>query len=89
MEAEEFSMDSIFQVVDQFKFSIQLSYEKDAEVEAIASAHLGRLFFKVMHKKEKAIIYYKDSVRLCETLKPKTFTIFKWYQNMIKDMDEY
>jgi len=89
MEAEEFSMDSIFQVVDQFKFSIQLSYEKDAEVEAIASSHLGRLFFKVMHKKEKAIRYYKDSVRLCETLKPKTFTIFKWYQNMIKDMDDY
>lgn len=74
MEAEEFEMDSIFQAADQFRFCIQLAYEKDAEVEAIASGHLGRIFYKVLHKKEKALEQYKDSIRICETLKPKTFT---------------
>jgi len=55
MDAEEFEMDSIFQAVDQFRFCIQLSFEKDPEVEAIASGHLGRIFYKILHKKEKAL----------------------------------
>lgn len=88
MESEQYNMDAIMDAVDQFKFSMSITQDKDLEVEAIAAAHLGRIFNRCFHKTEKAAGYFKQSLRICEALKPKTFFQVKWYQNMIKDMDE-
>ena len=52
------------------------------------ASHIGKIFYQALKKPEKAKKYYLDSVRLLETLKPKTFNDQKWYQVMMKHMDE-
>lgn len=52
------------------------------------AAHLGRIFYKGLRNSDKAKTFYLDSIRLLETLKPKTFNEFKWHQLMMKHMDE-
>lgn len=84
---EEIQMDMIYDSIDQFNFAINIAQEKDIEVEAIASAFLGRIFYRCFHKNEKALSYFKQSKDLCESLKPKTFNLVEWYKNMIKDLD--
>lgn len=88
MEGENYNMDAIMDSIDQFKFSISITQDKDLEVEATAAAHLGRIFYRCFHKEDKAGNYFKQSIRICEALKPKTFNKVKWYKNMIKDMDD-
>jgi len=87
MASETYNMDAIMDCMDQFKFSIKISQEKDLEIEAQASAYLGHLLFRCFHKNEKANGYFKRSIRICDALKPKSFTSVKWYKTMVKEMD--
>lgn len=48
-------------------------HEKDVELEAIAAANMGKIFYKGLSNSKKAKQYYRDSIRMLETLKPKTF----------------
>ena len=73
MEAESYNMDTIMGAIDQFKFSISITKEKDIEIEAIASSYIGKIYFRCFHKHEKASGYFRQSLRMCESLKPKSF----------------
>ena len=81
-------MDLMYDTLDSYNDARNMIHEVDPELEGIVSAHLGRLYYKGLHKSEKAKQYYRDSVRLLETLKPKTFNEYKWHKLMMKHMDE-
>lgn len=87
-KSEEFNLDLIYDAIDSFTRAISLSFEVDAEVEAISSAHLGKVFYTGLKNNIKAKKYYLDSIIILETLKPKIFTHEKWYKLMVKHMEE-
>lgn len=43
---EDLDIDLIYTSIDSFTRAISLSFEVDAEVEAISLAHLGKAFYK-------------------------------------------
>ena len=57
----------------------------DVEMEGIASAHLGHIYYLGLKNSKKAKTYYLDSKRLVDTL-PKSYTHEKWHQNMMNYM---
>jgi len=87
-DSENFDVDLIYDSIDNYKNALNLIHEKDPEIEAIISAHLGRIFYKGLKLSAKARLYYLDCIRLLETLKPKTYFDHKWHQLMMKHMDE-
>ena len=81
-------MDLMSDAIDYYINARNLIHEVDPEIEAIVSAHLGRIYYQGLRKNEKAKKFYLDSLRMLETLKPKTFNQEKWHQTMTKHMDE-
>ena len=73
--------------INQFKFSIRITKEKDLEIKAIASSHIGKIYFQCLNKHENASYYFRQSLRFCESLKPKLFTQFQWHKDMLLIMD--
>ena len=87
-KSENIDMDAVYDALDLYKSVMSKIHEKEVELEAIAAANLGKIFYKGLSKNDKAKTYYRDSIRLLETLKPKVFTEFRWHQLMMKHMDE-
>ena len=52
---------------------------KDVEMEGIASAHSGHVYYLGLKDSKKAKKSYVDCLRLLETVKPKTFNDQKWH----------
>lgn len=86
--SDQVNMDSVYDALDMYKQIMTMVHEKDVELEAIAAANLGKIFYKGLATRDKAKGYFRDSIRLLETLKPKLFTEFKWHKLMMKYMDE-
>lgn len=85
---ESIDIDMVYTAIDSFTRAINLSYERDPEVEAISSSLLGMAFYKGLQKAVKAKKHYLDSIRILETLKPKTFNHEQWHKLMMKYMNE-
>ena len=88
LDYESFDYEDVFGCLDQFKFAISLSKEKNLEVEGICCAHLTKLFYKFLKMNKKAKEYGNRCVHILESLKPKIFTDYKWYKLMMKHMTE-
>ena len=86
--SENVDMDLMLDVLDRYNSAREKIHEFDPEMEAFISAHIGRIYYQGLSNSEKAKKYYRDSLRLLETLKPKTFNEQPWHQTMMKHMDE-
>ena len=66
----------------------------DVEMEAIASAYLGHIYYLGLKNptsaegENKAKKYYNDCQRLLMTLQPKTFNGEKWHQDLMTYLNE-
>jgi hypothetical protein len=78
-DSDNINMDLMYDALDCYNDARNLIHEVDPEIEAVVSAHLGRIYYKGIRNDEKAKKYYLDSLRLLETLKPKTFNEHKWH----------
>ena len=56
-------------VLDHYNSARSKIHELDLEMEAFITAHLGRIFYLGLGKAEKAKKYYRDCLRLLETVK--------------------
>ena len=65
--------DLMQEAADRCNDARKLIQDANPEIEAVVLANLGRIYYKGLHNDEKAKKYYHDSLRLLETLKPKTF----------------
>ena len=86
-------MDLMHDVLDIYNNAREKIHEVDPEMEAVVSAHLGRIYYQGLRNAEKAKKYYRDSLRLIETLKKEGkrtlwFNDQPWHQTMMKHMDE-
>lgn len=72
-KSDSVDMDAVYDALDMYKSIMTKVHEQDVELEATAAANLGKIFYKGLAKTDKAKQYYRDSIRLLETLKPKTF----------------
>lgn len=80
MEADEnVDMDGVYDALDGFKMAENIAAGNDPETEAVASAYMGKIFYKALKRPDKAKKYYNDCIRLLETLKPKVFSDKKWH----------
>ena len=86
MQAEQIDMDTVLMALDQFNFAKSIADEKILEVEAIASAYIARIYYRCFKKVEKSANYYRQSIRICNALKPRSFIRDDWYKEMMKDM---
>jgi hypothetical protein len=57
-------MEQIFNALDSYHLAINLSKDRDIEIEAICCSHIGKIFYKTLKKDEKARTYFYDSVRI-------------------------
>lgn len=87
-ENENMKTDLIYDALDNYNNSIKLTFEVYLEIEAISNAQIGKLQYRAFKNNMKAKQHYNDVVRLCEAMKPKIFTEEKWYQLMMKHMQE-
>ena len=81
----------MFDLIDAFKEVCTKAHAKncgDVEMEAIASAYLGHIYYLVQKNSKRAMNYYRDCLRMIRTLVPKTFNDQKWYQDLMKYYNE-
>jgi len=88
MEDENYNMDLVYDSIDCLHRAISLSFEKDAEVEALSFCQLGKIFYKCIKDLNKAIKHYRSCIRILETLKPRVFNEFAWHKLMMKHVEE-
>ena len=67
--SENVDMDLMHDVLDHYNSAREKIHEFDPEMEAFISAHLGRIYYLGFRNNKKAKKYYRDSLRLLETLK--------------------
>ena len=71
-DSENVDMDLMYDVLDHYNSAREKIHELDPEMEAFISAHIGRIYYLGLRNAEKAKKYYRDSLRLLETLKKKS-----------------
>ena len=67
--SENVDMKLMTNVLDRYNSAREKIHEFDPEMEAFVSAHLGRIYYLGLRDAKKAKKYYRDSLRLLETLK--------------------
>ncbi len=84
-EDESIDMELIYDSLDIYRLAYQQTYflntknQPDVELEAIVSAKLGYIFFKVFKSYEKARTFLNQCIRLGISLYPKVVTHERWY----------
>jgi hypothetical protein len=86
---EELNFDLIWDVIDWFKDAIVKMRGKDIESEAEISSDLGYVYGNILKLKEKSKNYFHISWHLIDSLRPKVFTRFKWYQRCAQAIQQY
>lgn len=78
---EALDIDKMWQIVDLFKQAELLTRELDLECEAMVCSSLARIFDKVFKLESRARNYARQSLRLAEAMKPRTFHGAAWLVN--------
>lgn len=78
---EDLNLDAIRVALDMFHRILQM--DGAVEQEAIASAKLGDLLCTVFRAYERGYVLCMQSIRLCESMKPKLFNHCPWYQRSV------
>ena len=81
-------LDDAYDSVDAYTRAISRSFNgQQPELEAIASAELGKVFLNALQNNKRAKKHINDCVRILETLKPRVFTAEAWHKEMMQNLN--
>ena len=73
--------------IDCFKRARKLVYDKDYELEAMAEAYLGNIYYKAHKNKTIARPHLYDAIRLAN-LVARSFTTEEWFKRATQQLAE-
>ena len=74
--------------MDAYTRAISRSFNgQQPELEAIASAEIGKVFLNALKNNKRAKKHINDCVRILETLKPRVFTNETWHKEMMSNLN--
>ena len=88
-DEEELDMTLVFEVIDWYKQAVLLAREIEIEQEAIAQSRLGVVYDKVLKLTQRAKDYFKHTLQLVESMKPRVFTFCDWYKECVMTLQRY
>lgn len=88
-DEEELDMTLVFEVIDWYKQAVLLAREVEIEQEAIAESRLGVVYDKVLKLTHRAKDYFKHTLELAESMKPRVFTSHDWYKECVTTLQRY
>jgi hypothetical protein len=75
--------------VDLYRSAIEKTREKNFDLEAESLSKIGLLYDKAMNLKTRARHCFYTCIKLCETLKPKSFAQNSWYKRCLSRLKDF
>ncbi|KAJ8305731.1 hypothetical protein KUTeg_016276 [Tegillarca granosa] len=89
IDEETLNIEMVWDIIDWYRQAIVLTRDLDMEMEAIALSRLGVVYDKVLKLKPKAKECFMASVRLAESMHPRTFNTTDWYIESTSTLKRY
>ena len=79
-DSENLDMDIIYDSIDCSNAAQKIAFEHhDTELEVRCEAYLGKIYYMGLKKRDKAKKHLSNTIRLENTLRPKSFQNEDWF----------